>query len=142
MPQVYVPNILVTKIVKSNVTRIVLSPISMCVSYIDVGLNKSIKRVEDAITSVPWTPHCGPYEIKRCDFEHKKRIRSRFRCGLCQKVVCDSHRFLLCPICYIKNEPLTGSPALPISGLPGPSLTGTQTIFTDPFLSSVPSKIN
>ena len=114
----------------------------MCVSYIDVGLNKSIKRVEDAITSVPWTPHCGPYEIKRCDFEHKKRIRSRFRCGLCQKVVCDSHRFLLCPICYIKNEPLTGSPALPISGLPGPSLTGTQTIFTDPFLSSVPSKIN
>ena len=142
MPQVYVPNILVTKIVKSNVTRIVLSPISMCVSYIDVGLNKSIKRVEDAITSVPWTPHCGPYEIKRCDFEHKKRIRSRFRCGLCQKVVCDSHRFLLCPICYIKNEPLTGSPALPISGLPGPSLTGTQTIFPDPFLSSVPSKIN
>ena len=139
MPQVYVPNILVTKIVKSNVTRIVLSPISMCVSYIDVGLNKSIKRVEDAITSVPWTPHCGPYEIKRCDFEHKKRIRSRFRCGLCQKVVCDSHRFLLCPICYIKNEPLTGSPLLPIGGPSGTPLTGNQMIFPDSFLSS---KIN
>ena len=49
-------------------------------------------------------PSCGPYPTgKTCEITippHKKRTRTHFKCGLCQKFICKRDQLLICPCCY------------------------------------------